>query len=63
MIKNLKDDILNFSCSFKKTEFSFIPRELNGAIYSLAKFDFERRKNLELIDSFFDSLKDYEMLV
>lgn len=46
MNKNLVDDILNFSCSFKKIKIPFIPSKLNGAAHSLAEFDFDWGMNL-----------------
>lgn len=35
-------DILDKSCSFKKTEFFYIPRKINGVAPSVAKFGFEK---------------------
>lgn len=51
-IENLVDDILGFSCFFKKNNFSFIPRKLNRAVNCLAKFSFERGESFEWFGSF-----------
>lgn len=45
MIKNLVEYILDVSSIFKKTEFSFVPRKLNGAAHELTKFYFEKGQN------------------
>lgn len=36
------EDILDKLCSFKKTEFFYIPRKINGVAPRVAKFGFEK---------------------
>lgn len=36
------EDMLDFSAYFKKTNFSYIRRNFNGAAHCLAKFNFEQ---------------------
>lgn len=44
--KNLVDDILDFSCLFKNTN---LKKNLNGVVYWLANFSFERGKVFEVL--------------
>lgn len=53
-IKNLVTDNLEAFCFFKKINFFFIFKNLNDAIYSPAKFYFEREIFFEWIESFSD---------
>lgn len=65
-IKNLVEEILDVSWFFKKTEFSIIRRDLNGAAHSLAKFGFERGENMILsgrVGSFLEWMKVFEVLL